>query len=117
MRVLVLAIAASFLSGCFVLDELDQGEAIMDAHRPAAVKEAEKAKEREKARANAKGSRRGGAAAPPPSHEWWAKARTLSRSSQDAGDPDRMVRCTTGRSSSFTRRSDCLARGGTPSAP
>ena len=115
MRLLVLAITASLLSGCFVFDELDKGEAIMNAHRPESEKKAEEAEATAAARAKAKDGKPVTSASL--SHEWWSKAKSLSRAPEDSDDPGRMVRCTRGKSSTFTRRSDCLAKGGTPSKP
>jgi hypothetical protein len=102
---LSLTLALAFLPGCFALEELEAGRAIMEAHTPAAEKrkraEAEEAK-REK----------------PQSYQelvgsWWKDANTLNVSPEQrlaADDP--LVPCTHGGKTVYTKRSDCVARGG-----
>ena len=109
---LALLISVALLgSGCFVLDELEAGEAILDAHTPA-----DKKKEREQAAAKKAGSQ--GAEAPPSYQEsvsgWFENARTLSTGPGGDEGEDPVVSCRHGGQSLFTRRSDCLARGGEP---
>lgn len=104
-RMLSLTLALAFLPGCFALEELEAGRAIMEAHTPAAEKrkraEAEEAK-REK----------------PQSYQelvgsWWKDAHTINVSPEQrlaADDP--LVPCTHGGKTVYTKRSDCVARGG-----
>lgn len=102
---LPLLLASTLLCGCFVLDELDAGNAILDEHRgtkPVAESEAKPGAEGEKP-------------GPPTGTQWWSKARSLNRSAQpatDAGDPDALVRCRIAGSQRFMRRVDCASQGG-----
>lgn len=109
---LALVLPLVFGSGCFVFDELDAGMEIMDAHTPAANK-----KKHEEAEA-AKTAKDGEA---PPTYsqmtqEWWKDASSLSAApeegEEDAPDPNATVTCRHGGKTFYTRRSDCLARGG-----
>jgi hypothetical protein len=99
-------------SGCFVFDEIDSGMEIMEAHTPAANKA--------KAAEEAKGTKGGkdGEAAPTygqVTQEWWKDATSLSSAPEeetDGPDPNATVTCKHDGKTFFTRRSDCLARGG-----
>ena len=105
LRTLALMLSLAFVPGCFVIDELEAGRAIMEAHTPAAQKQArleEEMAKREK----------------PPTYEqmvgaWWKDAKSINVSPEQrlaADDP--MVPCTHGGKTVFTKRSDCVARGG-----
>lgn len=108
MRQLALAIAAAFLlSGCFVWEELEKGEAILDAHSPNRNK---RMKEEEEARAAAEKEKQ--PTASEKMAEWWDSAQSLGPRSDDTASADPMVNCQLSGGSRFTRRSDCLARGG-----
>jgi hypothetical protein len=96
-RVLLLLVICLFASGCFVFDELDAGNKILDQISP---KKAEPAPA-EKAPAPQAGS------------GWWANAKTLSGPPSDPGN-DPAVACTVGGSTRFMRKSDCLSQGGKP---
>ncbi|MGH0029615.1 MAG: hypothetical protein ACQGVC_07485 [Myxococcota bacterium] len=109
-RVLTLALLLPlvFGSGCFVLDEIDAGMEIMDAHSP----ERNQQKQGQQAAA--------GDGEKPPTYdqvrsEWWKDANTLSLSPDEkAAQEDPLVPCQHAGKSVYTKRSDCLARGGQP---
>ena len=108
MRHLALAIAAVFLlSGCFVLEELEKGEAIIDAHSPNRKK---RLKEEEEALAAAEAEKQ--PTASQKMAEWWDDAQSLGPRSDDTAAADPMVNCQLAGGTRFTRRSDCLVRGG-----
>lgn len=97
-RIALLALCVC-VSGCFVFDELDAGEKIMEqnaAAKPAAAP-----------------------AAPAAAHQtgsgWWANAKSLSDTPADAG-ANPAVACTIGGSTRFMRKSDCLSQGGRPAS-
>jgi hypothetical protein len=111
MRWTVLLIAVIlFAPGCFVFEELDKGQAIMEQHSP--KKKAEKE-------------------APPPTlpvrkkpedegllasvQSWWKEhKRAAEAASRPQRDPDDVpVRCRSGGNTQYLRKSDCLVRGGT----
>jgi hypothetical protein len=96
-RVIVLLLACVFASGCFVFDEIDKGQKILEAHSPdkPAAAPAENAP-----------AAQGGAG-------WWANAKALSGS--PAGDGDsQVVSCAIGKTTKFMRKGDCLSQGGHP---
>jgi hypothetical protein len=109
---LALLLPLVFGSGCFVFDELDKGKEIMDAHTPAAKKKKDEA---EAAKAAA-----GNGEAPPTydqlTQKWWKDASSLSKAPDEedgeAPDPNATVSCQHDGKTFYTRRSDCLARGG-----
>jgi hypothetical protein len=85
------------LSGCFVFDELDNGEKIMEQ--------------------NAKAKPAAAPAQPAVAHQggkaWWANAKSLSDTpAEPSKDP--AVTCTVRGSTRFMRKSDCLSQGGHP---
>lgn len=92
--------------GCFVIDEIDAGMEIMEAHTPAENK-------KKQAAATAPDGE------PKPTYdqlvgEWWKDATTLSSEPSAEAAEDPLVPCQHGGKSTYTRRSDCLARGGQP---
>jgi hypothetical protein len=108
MHRLAIAIAAVFLlSGCFVLDELEKGEAIIDAHSPNRKK---RMKEEEEALAKTEAEKQPSASQQ--MAKWWDNARSIGPRPDDKPDADPMVSCTIAGGVRFTRRSDCLAGGG-----
>jgi hypothetical protein len=105
LRLIALALTAILGLGCFVLDELESAESLMDnpsfadkqQKKPDAQKQPQAAPEKSHA------SR-------PPLRDWWKKTRSLT-----AGEvSDEFVKCELGGTTQFMRRPDCLARGGTP---
>ena len=105
MRVLLACLAAFALSGCFAFDEIDAGMEIMEAHTPASKKKAKKEAEETKD-------------GKPPTYaqkvgEWWGKASTLSSKPTATGE-NATVACKVDGTTLFTRKVDCLARGGRP---
>jgi len=108
MKRLAVYIAAVFLlSGCYVWDELEQSEAMMDAYSPNAKKRKE---EEEAARAAAEAENQPSASER--AAEWWDGARSLGPRPDDAPSADPMVSCRLGGSVRFTKRSECISRGG-----
>jgi hypothetical protein len=105
MRVVLLVLLAGLISGCFVFEEIDKGMEIMEAHTPAANK-----KKQEEAAPGADGEK-------PPTYAekvggWFENARSIAPGESHSGEP--LVSCRTGGKTLFTKRADCLARGGQP---
>jgi hypothetical protein len=106
--ILPIALAALLCQGCFVFDELDKGQAIMDQHSPTRSKGA-----RAEAARKAEGS-------PQRTEDeegilerlqqWWTKVREPAPPQRDASDV--VVRCEIKGNTHFTRKSDCRIRGG-----
>ena len=106
-RLLLILLIACLTQGCFVWEELEKGEAIMDAHRP---RNLDDEKESEAA-APAKDEPNLIASVSETLQEWWASATEPSAPERDPGDIP--VRCEVDGRMQFTRKSDCRLRGGT----
>jgi hypothetical protein len=109
-RILLVALLASLCQGCFVLEEIDKGQQLMDQHSPTAR---ERAARREEARkdprsARADADQEEGTLAG--LKKWWTKKREPAPPKPDPNDV--VVRCQIGGSMHFTRKSDCMLRGG-----
>ena len=95
--------------GCFVLDEIDQGMAIMEAHTPQSKKA--------KANAGVPGMAESDDGSPKSArdrlNEYYAKQRAKAPGSAATADPgDEVGRCVIRGTTHYTRRSDCRLRGG-----
>ena len=104
LRLLALALVAQLASGCFVFDELDKGNQILDASSPTrneAAKKAAAAKAAEAKPADPKEKKK----------NWWETARSLS-SADKAPSNDPHVRCRIEGKERFMLQSDCLTQGG-----
>src|SRR5437667_12410943 len=95
---LALLVLCVCVSGCFVFDELDAGDKIMEQNA--------KAKPAAAAPAQPAAAHQGGSA-------WWANAKSLSDTPAEPGK-DPAVACTVRGSTRFMRKSDCLSQGGQP---
>jgi ABC-type nitrate/sulfonate/bicarbonate transport system substrate-binding protein len=109
-RILIVALLASLCQGCFVLEEIDKGQQLMDQHSPRAR---EKAAQQEEAVAGPLSARPGAKQEEGILErlaKWWKKKREPAPSKRDPDDL--VVRCQIGRTMHFTRKSDCMLRGG-----
>lgn len=109
-RILVVALLASLCQGCFVFDELDKGQQLIEQHSPRAR---EKAAQQEDAGASPLSARAGekqDAGILARLGAWWKEKRKPAPPKRDPDDV--VVRCQIGRTMHFTRRSDCMLRGG-----
>jgi len=111
LRLLALLLVALLGSGCFVLDELDKGNEILDSHSPTRSKGAQA---HAAAAAGQQPGKPGDPKQDPKAREkaWWESARTLSRADEKPSE-DPNVRCRLGGNVRFTRQTDCLTQGGT----
>ena len=98
-RRLALLVLCIGMSGCFVFDELDAGEKIMEQ--------------------NAKAKPAAAPAQPAAAHQtgsgWWANAKSLRDTPAEPGN-NPAVACAIGGSTRFMRKSDCLSQGGRPTS-
>jgi hypothetical protein len=104
-RTLVAVAATALCSGCFVFEELDHGEEVMEQLGPGKRKEVADA---EQPPATTSGG--SGPGMLERLKQWWNKAGERSPAPRDPSD--RIVRCTQGGSVQFMRESDCQLRGG-----
>ena len=104
LRLLLVPLAACLLCGCFVFDELEAGERLMEQNsRKPSGDEAPAA-------ANAADGETPG---PPTGQAWWSGARSLNAPAEaKPGDPNAPIRCRLGGGTRFMRRGDCLSQGG-----
>lgn len=103
---MLVLLAALLCSGCFVIDEIEAGQAIMKAHSPDSEPEAEKS---DAARPSG-----GTQTARQRLAEYYAKQRAKASTASKSTDPgDAVGRCRIRGSTEFLRRSDCQLRGGT----
>lgn len=113
-RVIAIAGAALWLSGCFVFEELDKGDAIIEQHSAGLRKKRKEAEAAAAAAAEADERRTASSPQGPDIRarlaEWWRNA--LEDDREEAAPDDAIVRCELHGSLIFTRESDCQARGG-----
>lgn len=107
LRLAALALVASLGSGCFVFDELDKGNKILDEHSPTRNAAAKK-KQEEAAKAAAPAKAEDPNA---PKKSWWERARTISAADKPQSD-DPHVRCQLRGKERYMTQSDCLTQGG-----
>ena len=104
---MLLILVGLLCGGCFVIDELDKGTAIMEAHSPRSAKTQAKTGG---ATSKSDGSPR---SARERLNEYYAKQRAKAPGSAATADPgDEVGRCVIRGTTHYTRRSDCRLRGG-----
>jgi hypothetical protein len=106
-RILVVTLLASLCQGCFVLEEIDKGQQIMEQHSPRA-REMKAQQEEADADPRAGAKQEGGALEG--LKQWWKKKREPAPPKRDPDDV--IVSCQIGGTMHFTRKSDCMLRGG-----
>ncbi len=105
LRLVAVVLTAVLGLGCFVLDELDAAQNLMD--KPSFADEQKKkpdAKEEARPAAEKVHANR------PSVRDWWKKTRSLTSGEVS----NEFVKCELDGSMQFMHRPDCLARGGTP---
>ena len=111
-RLLAITLVAGLCQGCFVFEEIDKGQAMLDGHSGRKV-QAEKAA-REPGRASARGAGQEEqswiATWTEKAEGWWQEA--WQRKPPERDPDDTVVRCRLGETTRFTRKSDCLIAGG-----
>ena len=110
-RLLLIAGCALLLSGCFVLEELEAGEKILDQHGGRGGAASQPAEQAPPTRAR-RGKPEPGVLAKLQAvgdtiGDWW---KELVKGPPDPNDA--IVPCKVGGDIQFTRRAECLSRGG-----
>src|SRR5262245_52143813 len=109
LRLLALALVAQLASGCFVFDEIDKGEKLMEQNSGNLQQ-----KKKAEAAAVKAGTKTGSAAAEGDKKKsWWETARTISAEDKAPTD-DPHVRCKLEGKERFMVQSDCVTQGGRP---
>jgi hypothetical protein len=111
-RIAPILLCCLLFSGCFIAEELDKGEAILDQHG-AGLRRARAAAKAKAAEEAAPPFRRAAPAAPGIKQKlskWW---KEVSEEGPAPDDPNNgVVRCELGKKVLFTRQKDCEIRGG-----
>ena len=106
MRLAICILAAFVCGGCFVFDEIDKGQEMMNTHSPDTGQAAGPAK--------ADSAEGAGKTARQRLAEYYAEQRANAAPPKKSDDPgDAIGKCRIGGSTKFLRRSDCQLRGGT----
>jgi len=108
--ILIVALVASLCQGCFVLEEIDKGQELMDQHSPAAREQAAKREEASQAPSSARAGAKQEESTFDRLKKWWQKKREPAPPKRDPDDV--VVRCQIDGTMHFTRKSDCMLRGG-----
>ena len=98
---------ACLTQGCFVWEELEKGEALMEAHRP---KNLDDAKPPAPARRTDKEEPGMLASLSESLQDWWTSESEPSAPQRDPADVP--VRCEIDGRTQYTRKTDCMLRGG-----
>ena len=116
-RLLLCLLAALFLSGCFVLEEMEKGDALIEQHSVGWRKMKQEKDQKEQA-AKEEAAKTPSLIDPAASwsevklqvQEWWQAA--LEEESLPPDSNDAVIRCEIRGQVRFTRKSDCTIRGG-----
>jgi hypothetical protein len=105
-RLIALALTTILGLGCFVLEELESAENLLDNPEFSDKRQKKKPAAPEPPQAEPEKNY----ADRPSVGEWWKKTRSLTSGEVS----DEFVKCGLGGKTQFMRRPDCLARGGKP---
>ena len=108
LRILALALVAQLASGCFVFDEIDKGNKLMEENSGKLQQ-----KQKEEAAAATAAAKGGTTGEGEKKKSWWETARTISAADKAPTD-DPHVRCSLGGKERFMVQSDCVSQGGRP---
>jgi hypothetical protein len=111
LRTLAVVLAMSLSPGCFVLEELDNAQEMME--NPSFGKPAKKQPSRSATPSSDSGASAALSAVKKRLDDWWGKARTLTSEEID----DDLVRCDLPEGTRFMNRNGCLHEGGVPRPP
>ena len=109
-RLVPLAALLLLAPGCFVFEELEAGQKLMEQHSPKKPEEKKPATPTQTASADTQKGMLDEL------QGWWRKKRRQAEeASRPAPNPDDVpVRCQIGGRTHFVRKSDCALRGGQP---
>ena len=108
--VLVVTLLASLCQGCFVLEEIDKGQQIMEQHSPRAREKQAQQEEARTGRGSASASAQPQEGTLEGLQKWWEKKSAPAPPERDPDDV--VVRCKIGGSVHFARKFDCMLQGG-----
>ena len=115
-RLAAILLSALWLSGCFVADEIRQGDALIEQHS-VGWREKKKSMQRDKketetaeAEAQSLKARNAGPGVKDKLSDWWRE--TVDEESVSSNPSDKLVSCSIGGKVKFVRQSDCELRQG-----
>ena len=116
LRLVAILSSALWLSGCFIAEEIRQGDALIEQHSVGwrAKKQATQNAEAEAAKAEAESeslkAQNSGPGVPDKLAEWWHE--TVEEEPVNVNRDDKLVSCQIGGKVLFIRKSDCQVRRG-----
>ena len=120
LRLVAILSSVLWLSGCFIFEEIRQGDALIEQHSVGwrAKKQATHKAEAEAAKAEAETeslrTQNSGPGVPDKLAEWWHE--TVEEEPVNVNRDDKLVSCKIGGKVLFIRKSDCQVRSGRASA-
>jgi hypothetical protein len=109
-------LSALWLSGCFVADEIRQGDALIEQHsvgwreKKKSMQQAEEETEKAEAEAQSLKARNTGPGVKDKLSDWWRE--TVDEEPVKSNPNDKIVSCNIGGKQQFLRESDCQLRRG-----
>jgi len=116
LRLVAILSSVLWLSGCFIFEEIRQGDALIEQHSVGwrAKKQATQKAEAEAAKAEAESeslkAQNSGPGVPDKLAEWWHE--TVEEEPVNVNRDDKLVSCKIGGKLLFIRKSDCQVRSG-----
>jgi hypothetical protein len=116
LRILSILLSALWLSGCFIAEEIRQGDALIEQHsvgwrnKKAGIQEAEEEAAKAESEAQSQQARNTGPGVQDKLNDWWHE--TVDEEPVKVNRDDKLVSCTIGGKVQFIRESDCKVRRG-----
>jgi hypothetical protein len=116
LRIISILLSALWLSGCFIAEEIRQGDALIEQHsvgwrnKKAGIQEAEEEAAKAESEAQSQQARNTGPGVQDKLNDWWHE--TVDEEPVKVNRDDKLVSCTIGGKVQFIRESDCKVRRG-----
>ena len=115
-RVATILLSSLWISGCFVAEEIRQGDALIEQHsvgwreKKKGMEQAEAETAKAEAEAQSQKAQNSGPGVPDKLADWWQE--TVEEEPVKANRDDKLVSCVVGGKTQFVRESDCKVRRG-----
>ena len=119
LRLVAILSSALWFSGCFIAEEIRQGDALIEQHsvgwreKRKGVEQAEAEAAKADAEAQSQKAQNSGPGVPDKLADWWQE--TVEEEPVKANRDDKLVSCVIGGKTKFVRESDCKVRRGSAS--
>ena len=116
LRLIAILSSALWLSGCFIAEEIRQGDALIEQHsvgwreKKKGMEQAEAETAKAEAEAQSQKAQNSGPGVPDKLADWWQE--TVEEEPVKANRDDKLVSCVVGGKTQFVRESDCKVRRG-----